>query len=176
MAQQTITEIKPPLIVTETDHRKLIAIADAASRRFPEVADELRAEMERARVVAADAIPPDVVRMGSLVEFLSDSAQNGRVILVFPNEADIAQNKVSVLTPIGAALIGLSAGQSITWQAPDGHKHKLTVVKVRQPATDPASPEAPPAVVDLASRRKAAGDRTEERPDPDDDDPGPRAA
>ena len=136
MAQQTITEIKPPLIVTETDHRKLIAIADAASRRFPEVADELRAEMERARVVAADAIPPDVVRMGSLVEFLADSAQNGRVILVFPNEADIAQNKVSVLTPIGAALIGLSVGQSIEFQTPSGGSRSLTVLDVRAPADD----------------------------------------
>jgi regulator of nucleoside diphosphate kinase len=128
------THRKPKIIVGEIDHERLTGLATAAIERIPEVAEELLAEMDRAKVVAPAKLPADVVRMGSFVTFDSDSAQHRRVQLVYPGEADIEQGRISVLTPIGAALIGLAAGQSIAWTARDGKKHVLTVTAVEQPA------------------------------------------
>ena len=128
------THRKPKIIVGEIDHERLTGLATTALERIPEVAEELLAEMDRAKVVAPAKLPADVVRMGSFVTFDSDSAQHRRVQLVYPGEADIEQGRISVLTPIGAALIGLAAGPSIAWTARDGKKHVLTVTAVEQPA------------------------------------------
>jgi regulator of nucleoside diphosphate kinase len=128
------THRKPKIIVGEIDHERLTGLATTALERVPEVAEELLAEMDRAKVVAPGKVPADVVRMGSFVTFDSDSAQHRRVQLVYPGEADIEQGRISVLTPIGAALIGLASGQSIAWTARDGKKHVLTVTAVEQPA------------------------------------------
>lgn len=128
------THRKPKIIVGEIDHERLTGLATTALDRIPEVAEELLAEMDRAKVVAPAKLPADVVRMGSFVTFDSDSAQHRRVQLVYPGEADIEQGRISVLTPIGAALIGLAAGRSIAWTARDGKKHVLTVTAVEQPA------------------------------------------
>jgi len=128
------THRKPKIIVGEIDHERLTGLATTALERIPEVAEELLAEMDRAKVVAPAKLPADVVRMGSFVTFDSDSAQHRRVQLVYPGEADIEQGRISVMTPIGAALIGLAAGQSIAWTARDGKKHVLTVTAVEQPA------------------------------------------
>ncbi len=128
------THRKPKIIVGEIDHERLTGLATTALERIPEVAEELLAEMDRAKVVVPAKLPANVVRMGSFVTFDSDSAQHRRVQLVYPGEADIEQGRISVLTPIGAALIGLAAGQSIAWTARDGKKHVLTVTAVEQPA------------------------------------------
>lgn len=135
MSQTKKTSRKPRIVVSKTDHARLSNLAADAYDRLPEVAEELQTEMDRAKIVASTAVPADVVRMGSTVEFRSDSAQQRRVTLVFPGEADIAQNRISILTPIGTALIGLSTGQSISWTARDGRQYELTVVRVEQPST-----------------------------------------
>ncbi|WP_028032044.1 nucleoside diphosphate kinase regulator [Chelativorans sp. J32] len=131
---------KPRIVVSDIDYRRLTNLAAGALSRSPEVAEELQGELDRAQVVPAGSVPADVVQMGSTVEFQSDNAQQRRVTLVFPGEADIAQNRISILTPIGAALIGLSPGQSITWTARDGRQHELTVVRVEQPNPAMADP------------------------------------
>lgn len=72
--------------------------------------------------------------MGADVTFRDDvTGKTRRVTLVYPHEADIDANKISVLTPIGAALIGLSVSQSIEWQTQTGHWRSLTVLDVHQP-------------------------------------------
>lgn len=121
---------KPKIIVSDSDHTKLTSLASAAQERLPEVAEELLSEMERADVVAAEAVPSNVIQMGSKVTFRSDGNQERHVTLVFPAEADIDKGKVSIMTPIGTALIGLSPGQSISWTARDGRRHELTVLDV----------------------------------------------
>ena len=118
---------KPAITTTRSDHERLSRLAESYLARNPQVADELLAELDRARIVDDSLIAPDVVRMGSTLRFTSDQGEDRQVTLVFPGEADIAEGKVSVLTPIGAALIGLSAGQSIDWTARDGRVHRLTV-------------------------------------------------
>ncbi len=135
MTQSVKRRGKPRIVISEIDCKRLTDLAAAVYDRFPEIAEELQAEMDRAQVLPGSSVPDNVVQMGSTVEFRSDSAQQRRVTLVFPGEADIAQNKISILTPIGAALIGLSTGQSIAWLTRDGRRHKLTVVSVGQPFT-----------------------------------------
>ena len=118
---------KPAITITRSDRERLWRLAESYAVRNPDVADELLAELERARVVEDARIAANVVRMGSTLRFTSDLGEDRRVTLVFPGEADIAEGKISILTPIGAALIGLSAGQSIDWTARDGRVHRLTV-------------------------------------------------
>ena len=127
---------KPSIIVSHTDQRRLTTLATDALERFPEIAEELLSEMERADVMIAEAIPPNVVQMGSGVVFQSDSGETRRVSLVFPGQADIAAGRISILTPIGTALIGLAEGQSIAWKTRDGRSRRLTILIVEGRAAD----------------------------------------
>lgn len=130
MAPENERRRKPAITITRTDLERLSRLAESASARNPVVADQLFAELDRARVVEDDRIAADVVGMGSTVRFTTDAGEARTVTLVFPGEADIAEGKVSILTPIGAALIGLSPGKSIDWKARDGRSHRLVVESV----------------------------------------------
>lgn len=125
-------DLKPKIVLSEEDHRKLIALALAGSGRSSEAAEDLLYEIERARVVPAPKLADTVVRMGSKVTYRPDNGAERTVTLVYPADADIAQGRISVLTPVGTALIGLDVGQSITWEGRDGNKHVLTVLSVEQ--------------------------------------------
>jgi regulator of nucleoside diphosphate kinase len=103
----------PPIAITAHDLERLSQLAKAASSTFPRTADFLAREIERAQVVADPDAVPGLVVMNSTVEFRDDAGQTRRVTLVYPDAADVSTGKISVLTPIGAALIGLSVGQSI---------------------------------------------------------------
>ncbi|CAH1652671.1 MAG: nucleoside diphosphate kinase regulator [Chelatococcus sp.] len=126
---------KPKIVVSEADYDRLVGLATAALDRIPEVAEELLAEMDRASVVADRSVPRNAVRMGSTLEYQTAEGEKRRVTLVYPGDANIADGKISIMTPIGTALIGLSPGQSINWIARDGRQHELTVVTVEQPST-----------------------------------------
>ncbi|PWR23973.1 nucleoside diphosphate kinase regulator [Zavarzinia compransoris] len=133
MTRTTKPARKPAITVGTGDYNRLSDLAAAIEDRNPVLAAELQAELDRARVVADHKVPAGVVRMGSTVAFDTDDGQHRHLRLVFPAEADIAAGTLSILTPIGAALIGLSAGQSIGWTARDGRHHALTVVSVEPP-------------------------------------------
>ena len=125
---------KPNITVFAADHDRLAALAHAAMPNDPDTAEMLMEELERARIVENGRAPKNIVRMGSDVLFRDDATKEiRRITLVFPGEADISHNKVSVLTPVGAALIGLRAGQSITWRTRNGEFKRLTVLKVIEP-------------------------------------------
>ncbi len=123
---------KPVISINRQDHARLTLLAE----KLPEgpLADEFLAELDRAKIVDDHALRPDIVRMGSSLRYSTGDGESRDVTLVYPGEADIAAGKISVLTPIGVALIGLSAGQSIDWKARDGRVHRLTVETVHQPA------------------------------------------
>jgi len=91
----------------------------------------LAEELERAIVVPADRIPKDVVTMNSRLIYADESTGTTREVeLVYPDEADPVTGRVSVLAPVGCALLGLSAGQSIDWNLPGGKVHRLRVERV----------------------------------------------
>jgi regulator of nucleoside diphosphate kinase len=149
MAPDNKRQRKPAISITRSDYERLSRLAQSNAVRNPDVADELLAELDRARVVEDGRIASGTVRMGSTLHFTSDLGEDMRVTLVFPGEADITQGKISILTPIGAALIGLSAGQSIDWTARDGRIHRLKVESVEaplQPSEQSASIELRPAI------------------------------
>ncbi len=121
----------PPIAITRSDFEKLTRIADAAVEKFPRTADFLAREVDRARVIDDIEIRPGLVKMGSRVTYRDDTTgQERTVTLVYPPDADVSEGKISVLTPVGAALIGLSISQSIEWQTTSGGWRSLTVLKV----------------------------------------------
>lgn len=134
MHKETSNNWAPEIVVSDVDFERLRNLAMAAMARAPDIAEDLINEVERAKVLADAQVPTTVVRMGSDVEFESDDGrQRRRVTLVFPVDADIARGRISVLTPVGTALIGLSQGQSIKWIIRDGREKELTVLAVKQP-------------------------------------------
>jgi regulator of nucleoside diphosphate kinase len=123
--------VLPPITVMEDEARRLSALASSSAVLFPRVAHFLAREIERASVVADNSDLRDVVRMGSQVRYSDDKTGEVRdVVLVYPHEADITLKRVSVLTPVGAALIGLSVGQAIEFHTPGHNKRSLTVLGV----------------------------------------------
>ncbi len=91
----------------------------------------LAEELERAIVVPTDRIPKDVVTMNSRLIYSDESIGTScEVELVYPGEADPMNGRVSVLAPVGCALLGLRAGQSIDWNLPGGKVHRLRVERV----------------------------------------------
>ncbi|CDX39917.1 Nucleoside diphosphate kinase regulator [Mesorhizobium plurifarium] len=136
MQHNTKTRRKPNIRISQSDHERLSALARTVAARNPEASDELIAELERARVIADGWVSAGTVRMGSTVTFKPDTGDRKTVTLVYPGDADISEGKVSILTPIGTALIGLSAGQSIMWTARDGRRHELLVLGVNRPAPE----------------------------------------
>ena len=121
----------PPITVMEDEGRRLNALASSSAVLFPRVAHFLAREIERASVVPDNSDLRGVVRMGSRVRYCDDNTGEVRdVVLVYPHDADITLKRVSVLTPVGAALIGLSVGQGIEFQTPGHNKRSLTVLDV----------------------------------------------
>ncbi|HWW57307.1 MAG TPA: nucleoside diphosphate kinase regulator [Sphingopyxis sp.] len=94
----------------------------------------LLGEIDRATICSAESMPANVVTMGSQVTFLDEKSGAERTVsIVYPGEADISGGRISIMTPIGAGLIGLSIGQSIQWPDRNGVEHKLTIIAVQQP-------------------------------------------
>lgn len=132
----------PDIVLSNEDHDRLSRLALDGSERASAVADALLRELDRAKIVPSQSLPADVVCMGSTVRYRTDDGEQREVTLVFPGEADIDRGLVSVMTPIGAALIGLSRGQSIIWSTRDGRKQTLTALRVMQPLDGPPPPTA----------------------------------
>lgn len=127
----------PPLLIDDAHYERLQALAFAAMSRSPETASRLLDEIGRAETRPSERIPANVVNIGSDVTFRDDdSGRIQTVRLVFPNEADIGASRVSVLTPIGTALIGLAEGHRMDWERRDGATGRLTVLKVAGPGQE----------------------------------------
>ena len=143
---------KPPVVIDESLVERLESLAAAAMARAPDLADRLLDELSRARLVPRARLAPTVVTLGNRVTWRDETTGEERsASLVLPEEADIDQGRVSVMTPIGVALLGLSEGASFTWETRDGETRRLTVTRVEPagaPARGPLSraprPPAPP--------------------------------
>lgn len=125
-----LINVEPFIKLTRSDADRLWGLARANLRGNPQLTSSLIGELARASIVLPDDTS-NVVTMHSWVAFhygLTDQIR--RVQLVYPSEAKISEGKISVMTPIGVALIGLSEGQRIEWQTPLGSKRSLRVLKV----------------------------------------------
>ncbi len=118
------------LIVSKTDYLKLMALLEHQDSL---AAEALEDELGRADIVADDALPTDVVSMGSQVRFMDlDNKTETQVVLVYPAESDVSQNRISILSPMGSALIGLPVGGTIDWPLPNGKTRRVKVISVTQ--------------------------------------------
>ncbi len=125
----------PAIFVTEQDLARLDRLL-ATSAKTPNVT-QLEEELSRAVAVPAEKISPDVVTMNSRVRFADvDTGEESEVTLTYPQDADTETSKVSILAPVGAALIGLSVGETIAWPMPSGKQRRLRIMAV------PYQPEA----------------------------------
>ncbi len=125
----------PDITLTRRDADRLDSLVDAFDlfRSGPTGAFLLQ-EIGRARIVDAPAAPAGLVAMGSLVTFRDETGRTTTARLIYPEDATGDGGTVSILTPAGAALLGLSEGQSIAYAAPAGRQKRLTVVKVERAA------------------------------------------
>ena len=120
---------RPPVYVTETELERLSDLAYAVEDREPAAA-YLIEELARAEVAPRENFPPDVVRMHDRVSFLYDGARYEDFELVYPFEANIEVRKISILTQVGAALIGLNQGDTLRRHGGDGRDHVLQILCV----------------------------------------------
>ena len=115
---------KRTLIISRADRERLEALIDSArmdSRVREDYLAALEGELGRARVVAAGKVPADVVTMNSVVRLRDlDSDETEEYELVYPADADMAHNRMSVLAPIGTAILGYRLGDVIEWLVPAG--------------------------------------------------------
>ena len=123
--------VLPPIVIATDEARRLYALANSNMALFPREAVFLAGEMNRANLVPNNADLRGVVHMGSQVRYCDHKTGDVRdVVLVYPHEAQIPLQRLSVLTPDGAALIGISVGQTIEFQTPDHQTRSLTVLGI----------------------------------------------
>jgi regulator of nucleoside diphosphate kinase len=121
----------PRLLLTSDDHDRLTALARATASHDRDGAQLLMGELYRADIVPPYWMPDGIVKMNSHVEFRDDRTGRIRCVqLVYPQEADIDHGRISVLSPVGTALLGLAEGQSIAWSSDDRRRPRLTVLRV----------------------------------------------
>lgn len=127
----TSSGLPPSIIVSSHDMDRLDAMLESPAVSQTPAGIALAEELNRATVVAPDQVPEGTVMMHSRVE-CEDELQNEKHVLtlVYPREADVEQGKVSILAPVGTALLGLSIGQTMDWVAPGGRKLRLRVTAV----------------------------------------------
>jgi regulator of nucleoside diphosphate kinase len=143
--QAGIARQSPPLLISEADMATIEDLALRVEGSAPGVARLLLDELYRAAICPADGLPANVVGLGSEVTFRDDASGVTRTVrLVLPGDADIASGRISITTPVGAGLIGLTEGAEISWPCPDGRVRNLAVIAVRPgPGAEALSP--PPA-------------------------------
>lgn len=130
------------IIITDSDRRDLETLLSSEfvkvvgpSPRF----EELKAELRRAEVVSPEEVSKDVVTMNSTVVLRDlETDERETYTLVFPHEADIAAGRLSILAPIGTAILGERVGDEISWRVPDGWRRLKIEESVHQPVRESA--------------------------------------
>jgi len=126
---------KKTIYLTEFDIRRLRGMIQSRMERRDvgrdrEYLKDLQKELDRAKIVAPQDIPDNVITMNSRIRLTDmDTGEEEVYTLVFPNDADIDQNKISILAPIGTALIGYQIGDVIEWDVPVG-KRRLRIEEI----------------------------------------------
>lgn len=125
----------PPLIVDAAHYDSFEALARRVQPQLPQLAGLLLSELSRAELREAADIPDDVVVPGARVTYQDEGSGAIRsLVLVWPAQADAATMRISILSPIGVALLGLRSGQRMRWQLDDGETRMLSVLHVSRTA------------------------------------------
>lgn len=127
------------IYITEVDLerlRELVGVARSCSELDQVGLAALQAELDRASIVSAQEVPSDVITMHSQVRIRNlDTSEEMIFTLVYPRRADLEHGKISVMSPLGTALLGYRAGDVLDWRLPDGVRHLQIVEVVYQPET-----------------------------------------
>ena len=116
------------ILITERDYLRIRYIL---GRLDSEDYENLEIEIERAKVIAEQDVPSDLVRMNTTVTFITlQDEKKSTLTLVYPEDANIAEGKISILAPLGSALIGLRVNQEINWMFPDGKTKTIKILEV----------------------------------------------
>ncbi|OLQ90194.1 nucleoside diphosphate kinase regulator [Vibrio panuliri] len=122
--------IKPEITLSSLDVDRIYDLIESLPRNAAST-DQLEAELERGVIVAPEQLPPNVVTMNSRVRFIIEATQKQfEMTLVYPKDMDTNGGKVSILAPIGSALLGLSVGDTIQWPKPDGLNVDVTIQEI----------------------------------------------
>ena len=133
MGNPSAGEARPRIHLLASESDLVADLALNIEHRQPVIAAMLLEEIERAELYEPGTLPDDAVTLGSEVDFVDDRThQLRKVKLVLPVDANIAEGRISILTPMGAALYGLRAGSSINWPDLDGNERRITLVRVMQ--------------------------------------------
>lgn len=124
---------RPQILLTVEDYNRLRALLTSRVAQYVSGSErlaELRTELQRARVVESGEIPADVVTMNSIITFRDlDADEEETYMLVYPGDADISKGRLSVLAPIGTAILGFRVGDEVRWGVPAGWR-KLRIEKL----------------------------------------------
>jgi len=135
-----------PIVVTESDERRLRGLLGGQSKqslRDQAHLQELSSELGRALILQAEEVPADVITMHSRVRVLDlERCRRSAFTLVYPLEADVAAKRISVVAPLGTALLGFREGDDVEWMMPGGIR-RLRVERVRQPRASDSAREMP---------------------------------
>lgn len=124
-------EQKPPITISSLDAVRLQKMLDGLGNAQTPSKDDLQVELDRAKIVAPEAMPHDVVTMNSTVTFrMASSSTEYALTLVYPNEVDDGTGKISILAPVGGALLGLREGDEIAWPKPGGGSLEVRILKI----------------------------------------------
>jgi len=122
---------KPKVIISSLDAERLDKLIESLPRNSFPGRDDLEAELARAEVVEPRDVPPTVVTMNSTVRFeVESSLEEFRLTLVYPKDVDASGGKISILAPVGSALLGLSQGDEIEWPRPGGGVLRVRIKEV----------------------------------------------
>jgi regulator of nucleoside diphosphate kinase len=124
---------RPPLHLLAAESDLVASLALVAEHRLPLVAAMLLEEIERAELHEPENLPQGHVRLNSCVTFMDEKSRRIREVqLVLPAAANIAEGRISVLTPMGAALYGLADGACISWPDLEGNERPIRIMRVEQ--------------------------------------------
>lgn len=123
--------IRPEITISSLDADRLYALIESLPADSLAGISELEAELDRANMVEPNEVPPTIVTMNSTVKFVVTSSQEEFVLtLVYPKDVDSSGKTISVLAPVGSALLGLSQGDEIEWPKPGGGVLKVKIEEV----------------------------------------------
>lgn len=122
---------EPNIVISSLDAERLeLLLESLPDDAFPG-RDDLEAELDRAEIVDPTEIPPTVVTMNSTVRFrIESSSKEFHLKLVYPKDTDASGSTISILAPVGSALLGLSKGDAIEWPKPGGGVLRVRIEEV----------------------------------------------